>query len=65
MHGSAHIIQSACSDESEESKVETPKEMFPDKNGERITLALKQAQYDVRVAVNKLLFGVLKGVIIT
>lgn len=36
MNGSANIIQSACSDESEESKVETLREMFPDKDGEQI-----------------------------
>jgi len=65
MNGSANVIQSACSDESEESKVETLREMFPDKDGEQIKLALRQAQNDVRVAVNKLLFGVIKGVIIT
>jgi len=63
MNGSANIIQSACSDESEESKVEILREMFPDKDGEQIKIALRQAQNDVRVAVNKLLFGVIKGVI--
>jgi len=61
MNGSANIIQSACSDESEESKVEILREMFPDKDGEQIKIVLRQAQNDVRVAVNKLLFGVIKA----
>ena len=44
--------------------METLREMFPDKDGEQIKLALRQAEHDVRVAVNKLIFGVTKRVII-
>ena len=56
MHGGANITQSSSSHESEQ--VETLKEMFPDKNSEQIEQALRQTQFDLRGAVNKLLFGV-------
>lgn len=56
IHGHANIIQSASSHESEQSAYLTLKEMFPDKNGEEIEQALRQAQFDLTVAINKLLF---------
>ncbi len=46
----------AC-DSDQQSKLETLKEMFPDNNGEEIFQALRHAQFDIRGAVNKLLFG--------
>lgn len=57
MHGSANTIQSTSGYDSEERKLETLKEMFPDNNDEEIYQALRQAHFEVRGAVNNLLFG--------
>ena len=57
MHGSANTIQSTSGYDSEQSKLETLKEMFPDNNDEEIYQALRQAHFEVRGTVNNLLFG--------
>ena len=58
MHGSANTIESTSGYDSEQRKLETRKEMFPDNNDEEIYQALRQAHFEVRGAVNNhLLFG--------
>ena len=57
LHGSANTIQSTSGYDSEQRKLETLKEMFPDNNDEEIYQALRQAHFEVRGAVNNLLFG--------
>ena len=58
LHGSANTIQSTSGYDSEQRKLETRKEMFPDNNDEEIYQALRQAHFEVRGAVNNhLLFG--------
>ena len=57
MDGSAMTVQSELllSHKSEQSKLDSLKEMFPDIDGQQIQAALTEAQCDVGRAVNKLL----------